>query len=256
MEDNREKYEGDVKLYVPVSKKLENFWYHYKWHSIAVLSVILIIVIVAFQMCSRTSFDAHVLYAGYHEVKKTSLDGDTAPYKKMLDELESLASDVDGDGEANVNFLNLFVINEEEADKLITNDREFEVNETLVREDTATLNHDIVYGDYYLCFLSERLYLEYETRYEGKLFSNLSKYTGDLECEFVNDDKTAVYLSSLDVYKKPAISALPDDTVVVLKRVSEFAGSFNKKSNQKKFEMGETMLKNILSYDYPIESDN
>ena len=100
MEDNREKYEGDVKLYVPVSKKLENFWYHYKWHSIAVLSVILIRVIVAFQMCGRTSFDAHVLYAGYHEVKKTSLDGDTAPYKKMLDELESLASDVDGDGEA------------------------------------------------------------------------------------------------------------------------------------------------------------
>ena len=256
MEDRQKKYEGDVKIQVPVSKKLENFWYHYKWHTIAVLVVIFIGVLLIAQMCSRTSFDSHILYAGYHEIKKTSSDGDTAPYAKILGELESIASDVDGDGERNVNFLNLFVINEEEASKLLADNRDFEVNETLVREDTSVFNHDIVYGDYYLCFLSERLYLEYEARYEGKLFSDLSKYTDGLECEFVSDAKTGIYLSSLKIYEKPAISRLPDDTVVVLRRISEFAGSVNKKSNQKKFAMGETMLKNILAYGAPASSEN
>lgn len=249
MEDNREKYEGELKVRLPFSKKFENFWYHYKWHTIAVAAVIFILVILTFQMCSRTSFDVHIMYAGDLEIKNTSQGGDRAPYVKVLREFESVASDFDSDGEVHVNFLNLFVVNQEEADRLVSENPGLEINENLVREDTETFTHSIIFGDYYLCFLSERIFLEYEKNYGERLFSSLEGYAEGVEgCEFASETKHGIYLSSLDFYTLPEISKLPDDTVIVLKKISEVSGAINKTDSEKKFKMGESMLENILAY--------
>ena len=42
MEENKrdEEYGSDIKIKLPISKKLENFWYHYKWHTIAAVFII------------------------------------------------------------------------------------------------------------------------------------------------------------------------------------------------------------------------
>lgn len=249
MENGREKYEGDVGVRLKTSKRLENFWYHYKWHTIAALAVIFIVTFLFAQSCSRTSFDVHIMYAGHHEIKRTSADGDTAPYGKIVDELERIAPDLNGDGKRNVNLLNLFVIDAEEAEKIIAGRPEAEINEALVREDTETFNFNIVSGDYYLMFLSERLYLECEGRYGDKLFLPLTEYASGVEgVRYAGERQSGIYLSSLDFYSCPATSDLPSDTVVVLKKVSDVSNCVGKKGNTEKFRAAEEMLKSILAY--------
>ena len=225
MED-KNRIEGDVKISSPFMKKLENFWYHYKIHTIAVLFAVVVLTILLVQTCSRVSYDAHILYAGGYEIKHTASGGD---------------------GAVNVSLLNLFVVNDSEADELIKDDPSLEINASLVGQDTERLGQNLLYGDYYVCFLSERIFREYDERYEGALFAPLAKYIPEgVECEMVNE--RGVYLSSLAIYSQPEISKLPPDTVVCLRSLSDFSSSVGKAKNQAAFARGEKIIINIFAY--------
>ena len=85
MDEQNEKIEGgEVKIKLPTSKKLENFWYYYKWHTIAVLFVILVIGVCTFQTCNKTSYDLHVVYAGDKDVKMSAEAGKKSEYEELL----------------------------------------------------------------------------------------------------------------------------------------------------------------------------
>ncbi len=246
MED-KNRIEGDVKISSPFMKKLENFWYHYKIHTLAALFALVVLVVLLVQTCSRVEYDAYILYAGEHEIKHTASGGDLAPYIKMTSALKAVCEDINDDGAVNVSLLNLFVVNDAEADELIKDNPSFEINSALVKEDTERLGQNLLYGDYYVCLLSERLFLEYEERFEGGLFAPLAPYIPEgVECEMVNE--RGVYLSSLALYELPEISALPDDTVVCLRRLSEVSESFGKAKNQAAFTRGEKIIINRRAY--------
>ena len=224
-------------------QRLENFWYHYKIHTIALICVIFIFSIVMLQTCSKVSFDGYILYAGPHELKQNA----GGSYVTAVSSLKRVCGDYDNDGATNVALLNLFVINNEEADELLTKNPGMEINSSLVTEDSETLHQSLLYGDYYVCFLSERIFLEYEERYEGKLFVEVSEYLSD-GVEYSLATKRGVYLSSLPFYSLPEIENLPEDTVVCLRRLSEVSSVFGKSENAKNFSRGEQIFKNILSY--------
>lgn len=243
----KNKIEGDVKISSPFMKKLENFWYHYKIHTIAAVILLITLTVLLIQTCNRVSYDAHILYAGGYEIKHTASGGDLAPYVKITSALKSVCEDADGDGAVNVSLLNLFVVNSEEADELIKDNPSLEINATLVSEDTERLGQNLLYGDYYVCFLSERIFLEYEERYGGALFADVSPYIPE-GAEYELCSKSGVYLSSLPFSKLPEICNLPDDTVVCLRQVSEVSEAFGKAKNQKSFERGEKIITSILAY--------
>lgn len=247
MAEKYEKIDGDIKISSPFLKKLDNFWYHYKWHTIAAVAVVIIILVLTLQTCSRTTYDGYILYAGPYEIKKTSSGGNVAPYSTMLSSLKKVCSDFDGDGNINVTLQNLFVLNDEEADELYETTPGQSINTTLVQEDTKMLGQTMLYGDYYVCFLSERLFLEYEERYSGAIFADVSPYL-DAEKEYELASENGVYLRSLDIYSLPEICNLPDDTVVCLRALSEVSSHLNKKDAEKAYSYGEEIFKNILCY--------
>ncbi len=247
MEERNEEYNDDIEVKSPFFKKLENFWYHYKWHSIISAVVIIAIVICSLQTCTRTTFDIHILYAGHYEIKRVGSGGDVAPHTKMSVELEKVTEDFDENGEVDVNFLNLFVVNDAERDMLLSGNKDLEINEALVKEDTDTLASQILFGDYYICFLSERLFLEYEKKYEGALFAPLAEYTEEgREYEFASEN--GIYLRSLEFYTLPEMSKLPEDTVVTLRALSEVSTAWGKKSNQENFNRSQSVMKSILAF--------
>ena len=246
MED-KNRIEGDVKISSPIMVKLENFWYHYKIHTLAALFAVLVIAVLLVQTCSRVSYDAYILYAGEHEIKHTASGGDVAPYIKMTSALKAVCDDVNDDGAVNISLLNLFVVNDDEANELIKDNPSLEINASLVQQDTETLGQSLLYGDYYVCLLSERLFREYDERFEGKLFTSLTPYLVEgAEYEQVNE--RGVYLSSLGLYDLPEISNLPPDTVVCLRSLSEVSESIGKAKNRDSFAKGEKIIKEILSY--------
>lgn len=241
-EKDEVKYE-EVGLRSPVLEKLENFWYHYKIHIFVALFVVIILTVVCFQTCSKVSYDAHILYAGPHEIKHNA----AGPYQTAVSSFKRVCDDFDGDSATNIALLDLFVINNEEADKLLSENEGMEINATLVAEDTEKLGQTILYGDYYLCFLSERLFKEYEQRYADALFVDITDYTAGLECELASEH--GVYLSSLNFSSLPEICNFPSDTVVCLKKLSEVSSLFGKRDSEKSFSRAEAVLKNILAYE-------
>ncbi|MBQ7356998.1 MAG: hypothetical protein IJW66_06335 [Clostridia bacterium] len=244
MEENKGVYEQDVKMKSPMLERLENFWYYHKWHTIIAVFLVVAIVVMSLQFCQKTSFDAHIIYAGNYEISRVADNGDTSPYNNMLSELKLVVGDVDGDGEVNIDLRNLFVVNDEEADELVGDKDGYEINMALVKEDAESLYQFMLMSDYYVCFLSERLYLEYSEKYDG-IFTPLAPYTADgVSYEYAGD--SGIYLRSLtDFSTLPEFSKLPSDTVVCLRSLSEMS----KSRYQKTFEESEVIIKNILSFE-------
>ena len=249
MEDSQNRAEpiDGAEIKSPFLSKFENFWYHYKWHSIIAAILLITVTVLSVQMCTKESYDIHIIYAGDHEIKKTSQGGNISPYRNALSSFKKVTDDFDDDGNVNINLLNLFIVNTDEASELLNKNPGMEINETLVREDTDTFDGALVYGEHYLVFLSERLYLEAEARYEGAVFMPVAGYVPDgTDAELCGTH--GVYLRSLPFYSLPEICNLPDDTVVCLRKLSEVSTAFGKKENEKNFKRAETVFKNILAF--------
>ncbi len=246
--NNSEKITNDVKPSSPFITKIENFWYHYKWHTIAAVVVTIIFLVLLLQTCSRVDYDGHILYAGPYELKQTSQNGDIAPYAEAISSLKKVCSDYNNDGNVNVTLQNLFVLNDEEANEMYEINPGQSINTTLVQEDTKTLNQNMLYGDYYVCFLSERLFFEYEERYGGALFCKVEGYLAD-EKDYSLAGEHGVYLSSLDIYSLPELCNFPENTVVCLRSLNEVSSKFNKRESERAFANAEDIFRNILAYD-------
>lgn len=249
MEELEKNAPGDTKVIKPpLRERFDNFWYHYKWHSIVAIFLIVAILICTLQMCTRTSYDIHLTYAGYHEIKRTA-PGGSSPYNEAVTSLSKLCEDFNGDGEIHISFQTLFVVNEEEKDMLVGDDKNLQITESLVREDTDTLRSELVYGDQYVFLLSERLFKEYESAFEGALFRSLEEFSeGNTECVFASGTKTGVYLSSLKISSLPVLCDLPDDTVVCIRELSEVSQIFGKSQNEENYRRGIEVIKNFFAY--------
>ena len=241
--ENQEKYSGDVKMKSPLIEKIENFWYYHKWHTIVAAFLVVAVLIMSLQFCQKTSFDAHIVYAGHYEIERMSGDGDS-PYSNILSELKLVTPDIDGDGAVNIDFRNLFVINDAEAEALIQGKDGYEINYNLVKEDSNTFYQLMLMSDYYVCFLSERLFLEYSEKYDG-IFAPIAPYTAEgKEYEYASD--SGIYLKSVDGFASlPEFSNLPDDTVVCLRALSDMSKSRYKDT----FKASEQIVKNILAFE-------
>ena len=244
MDEQNEKIEGgEVKIKLPTSKKLENFWYYYKWHTIVGVFLVFVAVVLLLQTCGKVKTDAYILYAGPHDVSRVAQNGDISEYESMLSTFKRVCKDQDGDGLTTIALLDLFVVNQSEANRLLEENPGSEINAALVKEDTDTLQQKLVVGEYYLCFLSERLFFEYEEAYEGKLFAPIAAYTKDGgEYEYASEH--GIYLSSLPFSELPTIADLPSDTVVCIRRF----GGFGMGNDEDQFKVSEEILRNILSY--------
>ena len=73
---------------------LENFWYHYKIHTIIAAAAIVFLTVVGVQIATKQSYDLYVLYAGPTNVNETYSTG-TAIVKKMEAGFAEISGDAD-----------------------------------------------------------------------------------------------------------------------------------------------------------------
>ena len=250
MEDMENKVSegGEAALKPSFKQKVENFWYHYKWHTIAAIFAIIVLTVCTLQMCRKTSYDVHITYAGYYEIERVG-SGGSSPYSEAVTSFSRLCEDFDGDGEINISLQTLFVVSDEEREMLIGNDGKLEINEALVKEDTDTLKSELIYGDQYVFFVSESIFREYEAAYEGTLFLPLGEYaTENDDFVFASENKTGVYLNSLEISRLPILSDMPEDTIVCMRALSEVSQVFGKAQNEENYRRGIEVIKNIFEF--------
>lgn len=233
------------------SEKWDNFWYYYKWHVIVGIAVILLVVICAVQIFSRKNYDSYIIYAGPYEVERTSENNDTPMYSVMISSLDRLVGDINGDGEVLVSFKDLFIMLSEEEIKEIESKSEGRetVNRTLVQENNKTLGDLIVttYDKYYISFLSTEIYESYKNVNGVYVFDKLTEYTQGIEGVEMYDER-AIYLNSVAASELSGLSELPEDTVIVIKSVSDAAKYWNEKNSTKAHDEAVEILIRMLNY--------
>ncbi len=241
------------KLKQPFRKRLENFWYHYKWHSIIALFLVFTITICSLQLCSKESYDVYFLYAGRKEISRKAEDGDFSEYLTFQSSLKDIAADYDDDGNVNVSFLDLFMLSNAEILE-IEKEEDIEVNRQLLASNNERFHETMMYSEYYLCFLSDTLYEEYKTVDGIFMFVSVAKYVGDADVNYY--DASAIYLhgSGLEFATLPGICDLPENTVVCLRQLSAVASYFDKEENEENFRRGEESLRKLLAtYDEALK---
>lgn len=80
-------------------EKLQNYWFHYKWHTISAFFSVVIIAFLVAQCANREKYDYTVVLFSY----KSCFDVQT---EKIEEYLENYSTDLDGDGKVNVSVIN------------------------------------------------------------------------------------------------------------------------------------------------------
>ena len=229
---------GEVITPTTPKEKIQNFWYHYKWHTVVSLVLVVALLVCSLQFCARESYDAYILYAGSKRIGRTSQDGDVAEIVTVISSLKRFCEDFDDDGEVKVNFSGLYYLSAEEAAKADATDT------ALLTNDQSTLSSLLEHSEYYLCFISPDVYEAYRKVGDNELFIPLNQYEGTHpEIEYYTD--STIYLSSTAAYKLPGLSGLPKDTLVCIRRPSVLGA--NSKEHVAYFENAKKMLDNLIS---------
>ena len=244
MSDNNEKL-GDVKISSPTLTKLENFWYHYKWHTIAAVFALVVVIICLVQCGKQVEYDVYVMYAGGETFSRQSKDGDIPRYNQMVDGFERFATDYDGKNGATVSFSDLFIPSPEEKEQLGTN-----ADYSSMSQDIQPLNDRMAYSEYYVFLVSKYVYDQYHVRSETEMFAPIKQYCPEGN-DFVFEGENAIYLASTDLYKLAPFSSLPEDTLICIRIKSAFSSAFGKDKTDKFYRRAEEYLTAILAYKHP-----
>ena len=238
---------AEIKIKSPFMQKVENYFYHYKWHTIVALFLIFAIVICSLQMCSKVDYDVHIMYAGGKEVKKNAASGDISEFQKLNSSLLQYAADFNEDGASTLNLLTLFIPSEKDLEAMLGTDGKLEANTVLISENSDMLEQNMLYSEYIVCLLSEELFLDYCAK-DLPIFAEIKPYTNgnDDDYEFLN--QYGIKLSSTELYSKAGMMLLPENTVICIRNFSEVSSRFNRAENQENYrrstELLRTMLKN------------
>lgn len=227
----------------PALKWLDNFWYHYKWHTLIALFLAVAIVICSVQACNKRSYDVYIMYAGVHDVERTA-SGSMSEFETLVENFKRITDDHDGDGACSPSFLPLFLPSNEEIEEINGRDDRFEVNTNVVADNAEIFRQNIVLSDYYICLLSRSVYETYRVISDVEIFVPLADYVGDAAVTYYAPD--AVLLSSTAFGALPALSDFPEDTVVCLRILSEVGAAKGK--NRETYARAEETLRALFSY--------
>lgn len=218
---------------------LDNYWYHYKWHTLIGAFALIVIVVCTLQMCSKEKYDLYVLYAGDTEISERANAGGVSPAQTLAQGLRREAGDLDGDGNSAVALQTLFYMTPDQISSFAPEDG-YELNLNLLSENAEMLRNQLLMSDYYLLILSREAY-EYHAAALPGVFEDLSARVAQQK----RVDGCAVLLSETALSALPGFSDLPADTVVCVRALSDVTKKLNKRSAETYHARALTVLDTI-----------
>lgn len=237
---------GEIVVQNRFVKWLDNFWYHYKWHTIAV-AFFLFTFVVCFVQCSTSqgAADIRVAYVGGYAPTAEERQG-------IIGVMESISPDALEAGKGSVVDLRTFGVYSDEQIKDLCWDEEAKQVHTpsansmkqLSRDNFSQFYQYSQTGDSAVWFVSEDVYEKWgldKTRIRP--LSDL--YETAPESAY---DDYAIRLSETDLYRHfDALKALPADTLIVLPRQLVLGSS----SDDATYALFVQMFRAIVEYKAP-----
>jgi len=213
-----------------MKKFLENFWYHYKWHTLIILFFIVTLAIGLTQVITeKTSYDVYMLYVGPDHMQVTFRDD---VVKIFTDAAEKIAKESGDDSPQEVNFQQMVYLTEEvikkrteEAEKL---GQTYTYHPVANREVLETFMKQMTGGENVILFLEPELY---DT---ARVNSALYKIEEVLGKNFPGTDEKGYGVSLkdsglTDVY--PCLRLLPENSVICFKKIGHAQSMIGKKES-------------------------
>ncbi len=220
---------GDIKVSSPFLKKLDNYWYHYKWHTVIALFLAAVILICSLQMCAKDDYDFEVMYAGPHSLNnhQTILDIEAA--------FAELGDDRTGDGKVTVNLVSYWVDerlspDREEYKDMTAADISYSMNQSLNNQELYL--DEVQAGNLVICLVSPHLFhlVDDEAGFMRvtDVFPDIAAYEEDV---FVYDadgkiNRFGVVLSKTAFGQRAGLASLPDDTILCVRKASPMNAFF------------------------------
>ena len=226
-------------------KWLDNFWYHYKWHTIAI-GFFVFVFVVCFVQCSTSqgAADFRIAYVGGYAPSAEERQG-------IIGVLESVAPDNKEGADSAVDLRTFGVYSEEQIKELCWDEEAEQVHtpsanslQQLSRDNFSQFYTYSQTGDAAVWIVSEDVYEKWgldKTRLRP--LSDLYETTPDSAY-----DEYAIRLSETDLYRAfDALKVLPEDTLIVLPRQLVLGSS----SDDETYALFVEMFRAIVDYKAP-----
>ena len=228
---------------------VENYWYHYKWHTIVALFIIIIGAVLVTQMVTKEKYDIKAIYSG-----PAQLDG--GELEKISDAFsELLSDDINGDGKINAITYGEYLLSPEQQKELeaeakkqsIAENTEYVFLYTAEDRNNALNNTNtlVATGEAIICLMDK---YNYDILRNNNAFATLDEVLGYTP-EFARDEYS-VYLKDTDFgkYFESAFELLPEDTIICIRQKVAVGGG----RDYDEIYKGHTALfKKIFSFELP-----
>lgn len=245
--EEKDKIQGDVKMKSPFLTKLDNFFYHYKWHSVIALFLVIVFLICSLQMCSQKEYDLEIMYAGPKNLSD----------KQMVIDIQNafaeISDDQTGDGVKTVNVVSYWVDDSlwDKKDEDSDADLGYLMNNSY--ENEKAYIDEIAAGNVVICLVSPYLFhmVDDEAGFMRvtDIFPALSEYEEEV-CVYDEDGKInrfGVYLSKTAFGEKAGLSSLPGDTVLCVRKKAALSFWYNRDKADARHAYSVGVFKNALA---------
>lgn len=227
--------------------KLENYWYHYKWHTLITLFFVVFISIMVGQMCSKEEDDVYVLYAGPFSLtdeKKTEL---ASCFEQLMPE------DYDGDGKKNVALLDILLMTDEELYEAYQNGYSaLYLNESTVQSNQETLTVYAMAGDFVIFLIDADWYTNLHNVNAFVTIDELEELGVTFSGSAKRYDDCAYYLNSLDFARFfTAFDCFPEDTLVCVRRPATTSVIKGEEKSREVYDRQIAYFKELVAFELP-----
>ncbi len=240
MADKKLSGEGEPK-FSDLKKWFENFWYHYKAHTIIGAVALVTLVICITQIATREEADFHLLYAGPQNIAYRDKS-------YMQDAIEAVADDYNSDGEVVAAFSDIVMLSPEEREVAAENGAVFD-NE-FIMSSLNEFDQHIMNGETVICLLSPYMYARVP---EGGFLPLADVLDEVPEGTY---DEYAIYLSKTEFGQYfEGMNDLPEDTLLCVRRLATTSIFTGKKKAEKAHAANARLFKKIVEFEAPEEAD-
>ena len=225
-----------------IIKRLDNFWYHYKWIVLITAFFAAAVIIMLVQFFAKDSYDAVILYTG----PELPSANETRDIENAIESV--MSEDYDGDGDRKISLNPLFLLTDEQLeDKKYTVDEEGNtvyINTSEMVNTRQQFTTQIFVGESLICLLDPNWY---ELAHAQDAFLPLSEiFSAVPDCAY---DECSLYLKDTEFGQYfTAMKALPEDTLLCFRRMPSSSALKNEKKEAERYEFNKRLFKDIVEF--------